>query len=458
MTAPGWRHRVRVRVTAAAVLVTLVGAVVGAVLFVGGLHTSLERSLLDATAQQADVVIAHLEQGGTVTDAAVTGKRDIVIQVLADDGSVLATDHPQVTSPIRTSVGTAKGVRIGSLVDSYAVVAHAGPDGRLVVAALSEEEVQRATRVAAWLIALCAPVGLALVGVVVWLAVGRALRPVEEMRRGAEAISSDHLRSRLTVPAGDDEIPHLAVTLNEMLDRVAQAQAKQQGFVAAASHELRTPLAVLRQTAENAQRHPDLTTVTELADAVWAEEHRMERLVQSLLVLTRGDETTFVSAPGATGVDLDDLVFDEVQRQRRLHSDAFFNASRVSAGAVPGDPSLWTQVVSNLLSNAVRHGTHLEISLGVTTSTNPQQQGWPVVRLVVEDDGPGVPEADRLRIFDRFARVDQARSRDQGGAGLGLAIVAQVVHGHGGSVWVEPGSSGGARFVVEVPEAPAYLS
>ena len=179
-----------------------------------------------------------------------------------------------------------------------------------------------------------------------WVSVGRALRPVEAMRREAAVITSAHLDRRLPITPGDDEIPRLARTLNEMLDRIDASQRLQRQFVSDASHELRSPLTTLRQLAEVAQGYPGRVVTADLAADVLAEEQRMEDLVNALLVLARLDD-----APAARDdrpVDLDDLVLMEARRQR--NGGARIDVSGVSAGQVAGHPVLLGQAVRNLLA------------------------------------------------------------------------------------------------------------
>lgn len=435
-----WLTRVRVRVTLSATVVGVLVAAVGSTLFVGGLRESLEQSLVNAAQQQADSVVARLDAGDSPTQAAITDKDDLVVQVVGVDGRLLAGNHPEVTRPVRTAAGEAEGVRVPGLGDAYAVNAERARDGRLVVVGLSDEQVSRATETAVVLLGIAVPLGVLVLAGVVWLAIGRALRPVEVMRREAAAITAEHLHARLAVPPGDDEIPLLATTLNELLDRIDGSARQQRQFVSDASHELRSPLATLRQLAEVARRHPGSTSIMGLADDVLAEEQRMEALVTALLTLARLEDG---ESSRVQVVDLDDVVLTEVDRLRARDDSPAVDISQVSGGQVHGDPSLVAQVVTNLLANAARHArTTVRVGLVEVDGT---------VTLVVEDDGEGIAEPDRDRVFDRFARLDEARARDAGGVGLGLAIVKKVVEGSHGTVLVEASERGGARFVVRLP-------
>jgi signal transduction histidine kinase len=230
--------------------------------------------------------------------------------------------------------------------------------------------------------------------------------------------------------------------MNRMLERLQRAHARQRRFVADASHELRSPVASIRQHAEVALAHPDRTTAAELAATVLAEDLRVQRLVEDLLLLARADEHAL--PPRRRQVDLDDLVFDEARRLRDatgLHVDV----GAVSAGRVEGDPAGLRRVLRNLGDNAARHAS---ARVGFALA---ERDG--VAVLVVDDDGPGIPPGDRERVLERFVRLDDARARDAGGSGLGLAIVAELVAAHGGAVGIADGPLGGARVQVTLPRA-----
>ncbi len=438
---------VRIRVTAAALLAALVVGVIGSILFVNSLRGDLTSGLVSASQQQAQAVRAQLAEGEVPERAVASGKNDVLVQVIGADGSVVATDHPRVTVPLRTTPGTSQRVRVAGLSDSYVVVALRELGGqRIVAVGRSYEGVTQATEAAGVLLALSVPIGLAVLAVVVWLSIGRALRPVEHMRRQAAAITSAQLHTRLEVPGGSDEIPRLAHTLNEMLDRIDATHRLQRQFVSDASHELRSPLAAIRQLAEISRDYPESQKTHELARDVLAEEQRMEELVTSLLLLARlDDEIEQRTEP----VDLDDVVLEEVRRCRARSGDTGdpvrLDASQVGAAQVGGDPVLLGQVVRNLVSNAARHAcSEVQVSLR-------EEQDRAV--LSVSDDGNGVPPEQRERIFERFVRLDESRTREAGGSGLGLAIVHKIVNDLGGNVQVADSPTGGAAFVVHLPLA-----
>ncbi|KQN42406.1 hypothetical protein ASE87_07800 [Frigoribacterium sp. Leaf44] len=318
-----------------------------------------------------------------------------------------------------------------------------------VVAARSLDEASAASSASLVTLGVAIPVALLVLGVTTWLVVGRALRPVESMRREVDAVTAQSLSHRLPDPGGSDEIARLARTLNGMLDRLDSSATAQRRFVGDASHELKTPLATIRQHAEVALLHPGSIDGAALADTVLGEEARLTALVQGLLVLARADE----GALGVTRrpVDLDDLVVAETARLRGVarpdgRGSLAVDATAVGPARVDGDEGLLGQVVHNLVANAARHAdTRVAVALD-------ERDGRAV--LTVDDDGAGVAEADRERVFERFVRLDEARARDSGGSGLGLAIVREIVRVHGGSVSITTSPLGGARFVVDLPAGP----
>lgn len=283
------------------------------------------------------------------------------------------------------------------------------------------------------------PVLLAVVAGVTWLVTRRALRPVEGIRRELSAITaSEDLRRRVPEPDSRDEIARLARTTNETLTVLEASVERQRRFVADASHELRSPIASLRTQLEVGEAHPELLDVPgAVADTV-----RLQGLATDLLLLARLDAG---ERPGRTAVDLGTLVREEVSQRA---GDRIPVAVSVADGVleVTGSRGQLSRVVGNLLDNAERHAEH-SVAVAVTRDRGD-------VLVEVTDDGSGVPEAERERVFERFVRLDDARSRDDGGAGLGLAIACDVAGRHGGTLDVGTAPEGGARFTLRLP-APA---
>lgn len=440
------RGTVRVRTTAAAMLVVGVAMVLGGLVLVATLRDALTDDVRAATRLRAEEIAAAIEAGGM--PALAVGEADEqLIQVLGPDGEVVAaSENVDGLAPLivlAPGTSTRFDPPIGD--DEFVAVAAAADTagGQVtVVFARALDEVSDSTEAVAGLLALAAPVLLGLVGATTWVVVGRALAPVEEIRKEVDEISTGQLHRRVPLPRGEDEVARLAGTMNAMLGRLEEGQSRQRRFVADASHELRSPVATLRQHAEVAQAHPQRSSLHELSETVVAEATRMQHLVDDLLLLARVDEQTLQLR--MRPVDLDDVVFTEAARLR-ARTDLRIDTSEVSAGRIMGDEARLRRVLRNLGDNAARHAdTTVAFSLA-------DHDG--AVELTVDDDGPGVPLADRERIFGRFVRLDGARARDDGGTGLGLAIVRELAAGHGGTVDVTDSPLGGARFRFSFPSA-----
>ncbi|MFJ3159956.1 sensor histidine kinase [Streptomyces kanasensis] len=282
------------------------------------------------------------------------------------------------------------------------------------------------------------PVLLAVVGSVTWLVTRRALRPVEAIRSEMAAITaSEDLSHRVPEPASRDEVARLARTTNETLAALEASVERQRRFVADASHELRSPIASLRTQLEVGAAHPELLDL----DGAVQDTRRLQHLAADLLLLARLDAG---ERPAARRVDVAELLREEVARR---HGDRLPVTVAVDGEGceVTGSPGQLRRVVANLLDNAQRHAT-ASVSVSVRAAAGR-------VEVAVCDDGAGVPEADRERIFQRFVRLDDARTRDEGGAGLGLAIARDVAGRHGGTLTVGAAEGGGARFLLSLPGA-----
>jgi signal transduction histidine kinase len=257
----------------------------------------------------------------------------------------------------------------------------------------------------------------------VWVLVGRTLRPVETIRAGVSAVDGRGLDRRVPEPPTGDEVARLAVTMNAMLARLEEADTRQREFVAHASHDLQSPLTALRAELEVALADPERADWPAVARGALAESDRMETLVRDLLFLARSDGG---GDRPARLLDLDDVAREEIERART--SSPVPVACSLQPAPVRGHPDDLARLVRNLLSNAVRHA---QSAVTVTLAT---EDGNAV--LHVTDDGAGVSAADRERVFERFVRLDEARRRTGlagEGTGLGLAIVRSVAAAHGGT-------------------------
>jgi signal transduction histidine kinase len=455
MSALNWRRvrRTGVRVQATAIATTVVAGALGG----GGLilvllvHRSLVGSVDSAELARARDVAALATAGRLQSTVASTGEESSVVQVLSPSGVVVAAsanitgDAPLLaTSPRNRAVQvvTRRGVPIGDQGQSFRVVARpvALPDGPgWIYVATSLAQVDLTTGRLALLLAAGLPVLLLVVGLTTWRAVGRALRPVEQIRSSAASISGAELGARVPVPVTGDEIARLADTMNAMLSRIETAALRQREFVGDASHELRSPLTALQTELDVAIAHDGAELPAALLARLSGQVGRMVELLDGLLLLARADEG--VTQRGDETVDLDELVLAEAARLRA--AGATVSVVGPDAARVRGSHQDLARVLRNLGDNAVTHA-RANVTLSVRV-----EAGQAV--MSVADDGPGIAEADRARVFERFTRLDQARSRTAtgGGAGLGLAICKQIVDRHGGQISVE--GARGARFVVRLP-------
>jgi signal transduction histidine kinase len=450
------RGTVRTRTTVAATLIFGLTFLLGGAAMVTLLRQSLIRDLDGVADIRADDIAALARRGALpdtllLEDDAVGQVVDAQGRVLAASANVrgeapIATLRPRGVDPVFSTVDALPGMS-----GDYRLLAlrSDSPDGPVTVYVGTSLEPTRDTLVLVGVgLLVGAPLLLALVAALTWVSVGRALRPVDAIRSQVADLSSRDLHRRVPVPPTDDEIGRLAVTMNAMLSRLQDAADKQRRFVADASHELQSPLAASRLDLEVTLAHPDAANWLDTARDLLAENRRMDRLVADLLFIARADD----GAPLApcTPVDLHEVVFDEAARLDST-TGIRIDTSGVTSTFVQGRRDDLSRAVRNLLDNAERHATSA-VTVGL-------HNGDGVVTLVVEDDGPGVPPADRARIFERFTRLDDARTRshdDNGqghGTGLGLAIVKEIIEHHGGHVTAEgpTDTAGGARFVVTLP-------
>ena len=427
----------RVRVAALAALAVLGVLTVAGTSLVLAQRAMLTESLDEGLAQQADEVARVLRAGRspTVDDLA---SDDAVVEVVGPDGSVL-TSLPASAPRLPDMARGASGVRTVDVAAGPArmLTRAVGEDTVVVAAGLDDVEESVAALVRG--LAIGVPLSAAVLAAIVWWAVGRALRPVDAIRAEVDEISASRLDRRVPEPATAEEIARLARTMNAMLARLQNAADRQRAFVADASHELRSPLARMRAELEVDLAHPQTADPGGTAASVLAETGTLQRLVDDLLLLARGDAGAL--EPGRREpVDLDEVVQARVAALRSA-GEQRIDVGGVRPAQVAGDADQLQRAVANLLDNAVHHARNRVV---VTLDEGPDG-----VELTVADDGPGVPPAERERIFERFTRLDDARSTRDGGAGLGLAIARDIAERHGGTLTVD--GPPGARFLLRLP-------
>jgi signal transduction histidine kinase len=476
-----WRS-VRARTTIAST------AVVAAALLAAGFSvlTALHRHLVDGASLQAEVtareVAAQVAAGTALSSLDLPGTQNQPVQVVSPEGRVLAAGRtlrgtppfadfaraPRKTFPVRrgnhrhdhhddhhddsdipprgfaTTTARFKNVQMpdGNEEHEFRVAAVFATTRRghtvTVYAGASLNTDRQAVAGVRRVMLIGLPLLLAVAAGTTWLVTRRALRPVEGIRAELAEIMKGDLSRRVPQPPSHDEVAALATTTNATLAALEEAVARQRRFVADVSHELRSPIASLRTQLEVARAHPQLLEIDGLID----DTLRLEHLAADLLFLARLDAG---EKQRTEPLDLAALV-----RRELVHRVA----DRVPVEtAIPDEPMMVTanrtqliRILRNLVDNAQRHAASaVRVALH-------HRQGHGMV-LDVTDDGPGVPAADRERIFERFVRLDDARSRDAGGAGLGLAIVRDLVHRHGGRIEVGDADTGGARFTVTLATA-----
>lgn len=447
----GWsRASLRLRLTVLTAGLLCLTLSVGAVL----LTTVLSRSrvaALDTVVRERVVTVAALTDDDRLPDALPVAEPGEIAQVLDATGLVVASSTTASrTLPVLPADELAglrdrseghEGPLVVSTATAYddearVAVLTSTRDGQpvTVVAALPLGDVRGVLDALTLALVGVVPVLTALLAAVVWVVLGRALHPVEQLRRAAAQVARSGGPGSLPVHRPHDELGALATTLNEMLDRLEVAAARQRTFVGDAAHELRSPLASLRASIEVAQSHPDAYAAGELATELSDQVLRMQALVDDLLLLARVGST-----PGRrVTVDLAELAGEAVQASAPPASAAV--GLRVEgAGRAVADREAAVRVVRNLVDNAARHATH-EVRVTVSDGT-----------VSVDDDGQGIPDADRDRVFERFVRLDEARERDAGGSGLGLAIAREVAREHGGDVVLTGSPLGGLRASLHLP-------
>ncbi|MGW5400394.1 sensor histidine kinase [Streptomyces sp. NPDC003952] len=472
---------VRVRTTLGAVAIVTVALLAACAGLLGVIRHGLVGSAERTALARAEAVAGVAGSGRLVDRLAVPDGEDSLLQVVTDDGRILAASHNLAGRGPVASFEPADGhdaaarsldlaLRPDPRPHPFRLVAvratTAGGAGVTVYAGTSLETARYTQGLILRSMVPGIPLLVLLVAAVTWRSTGRALRPVEAIRTEVAEITERDLGRRVPVPASRDEVARLSRTVNSTLDRLEESMDRQRRFVADASHELRNPIAALRAHVEVGIAHPQLLHGGELLDDVI----RVQQLADDLLLLARLDAG---QAPERTALDLHDLLRDTLARRPEGRVPVAAPVVTGTTGApalVRGNRGQLARVLDNLLDNAQRHARE-NVTVTVTTVTTvtggaagpagpagpdrpsrpgPDRPAGPgEVVLEVRDDGAGVPEADRERIFTRFTRLDASRSRDAGGTGLGLAIARDIASAHGGTLSAGPGPGG--RFSLRLP-------
>jgi len=443
-----WRRRsLRARLTLATSAGLAVALALAAVLLVNALRVSLIRGL-DLSARQGAVEVAALINQNRLPSPVPVAPGTLTIQVLDASGRIINVSPgadrlvpmlPPAQAQAAARSGQARtlsGPPLG-MPSLIRVVAVRAAGQQVVIAAVSYAEVRDSLATLVKVLAIGTPLLFALLALATWLLTGYTLRPIAALRRGAAEVTETGVPRDLPVPPARDEVRSLAVTLNDMLSRLAEAQQRQRDLVSDTAHELRSPIASIRAQLEVALDHPDGLDWAETARDVHADTLRLARLTEDLLLLARLDGQHLRRKP----IDL--AVVCEWAAARYATARVPVRVEAAGACVVAGDQDALGRLLVNLLDNAVRHAAS-QVCVSVR-----EEGGWAV--LAVTDDGPGIPPEDAERVFGRFARLDDARDRDgEEGAGLGLAIVRSTAEAHGGSVSLGDARPG-LRATVRLP-------
>ena len=454
----GWRRlvrragpgTVRARVTVVAGLALTAAVVLGLVVMY-----RLQLNSADQTIHgQLGTYAAQIEQSAVrgwfpqplpASDLGQTAQAE----VLAPDGTVLAATRnwtgrpalylytlpPGSTTPVRTPAGDRM---LPDDLSEYGEHATVGGRPVAIITTARTYLQSQVEQTFARLLVIGVPVLLVLTGGTVWLVVGRALRPVEQIRGAVTAITSADLSQRVPEPGTDDEIGRLARTMNDMLARLEDAAARQRRFVADASHELRSPLTAIRTGLEVGLAHPDRAPWPQIAGRAVRQSQRLEQLIAQLLVLAKAD--AHQPAARRQPVDLAALLAD--LGAATPAPGISIELSVPTGTTTAGNPEDLSRMFRNLLDNAVRYARHRVL---VTAAAGPDG-----VVVQIADDGPGIPAEERERVFGRFVRLDASREQASGSAGLGLAIAREIATAHGATVVLTEAPGGGTRAVVSM--------
>ena len=443
------RLSLRARLMAVGVTGVAVALALGSLVLYAVLTFTVNRTVDDGAYASAQAVAAMVSENTVPNPLPVSGSQ--VVQVVDRSGAVVsASITADRLTPLLRPSELAKaltgeqisipGARVGLTGTMRAIAVQAGPPSASssIIVAVPINDVEQSQRVLRMTLLLAYCPLVVVMALIAWRVIGSTLRPVETLRSGAARISGSDQQERLAVPESADEIRALALTLNDMLDRLAAARGRQRAFVADAAHELRSPLTSMRTQLEVAQH---LGEGGELATDLLADVTRLSTLVEDLLLLARaGSDTNH--PPVRESIDVRALLVATANR---------YVGARVPVSVVEG-PAVYAnanseelrRVLANLVDNAVRHARS-----NVALSVQAKDRG---AELTVLDDGPGIPAEERERVFERFARLDDSRDRDAGGTGLGLAIVLELLRRSHGSISLQDNpSSPGLAAVVHLP-------
>lgn len=453
------RGGVRARTTILASVVVAVALLIASATLLWLLRDRLVGVEISAASLRSRDLAALATDGELPEDLSFPGDDEGFSQVVTADGEIIAStrnvrDEPAVSS-LRPPAGDSRFEIQGDLP--------VGDDARFAISARSVDTEDNGTvtvlagsslaaadetwRSVLIFLLIGSPLLVVLVALVTLRVVGRSLAPVESIRRRVSEITEDELDKRVPEPGTGDEIDRLATSMNSMLERLEQSSDRQRRFVADASHELRSPLASARTTLEVAVAHPSsLATLLTAIDDALIDQRRLESLVADLLTLARLDDRSPTHTQRPIDLTRTVTAFAAERADQRIH--LLPDMSGASPVWCLTDPTHLHRVLTNLVDNALAHCTSA-VQLSVSTESDR-------AILLIDDDGPGIPDEQRERVFERFVRLDQARTAERG-TGLGLAIVRDLLRADGATVRVTESPLGGARLEVRLSRCDATV-
>lgn len=457
MAASRLPHSIRARVTLTALMIFALVLGTGAVATSLGVRAKLKTDITNSVAEAARKAALSTDKqhapGGVILPANYVSR----IQVVANDGRVLATSPALKGKP---AISRTHPVGGDLRVDQMTCMTFSQKDKTcfltvglwhskssygdvMVYAQAAAPPLLNGYTLEISLAALFT-VLLGLLGWGTWRIVGRTLEPVQQISAEMAEITASDLSRRMSVPDTGDEVAQLARTVNGTLGRLEWAMENQRRFASDASHELRTPLAGLRTKLELALADPDMEDATQAMQSALGDAERLQAVMDDLLLLARLDAGV-QNAPQP--VHLSELVVAEAGRPCKHEVVLDLDPGVV----VAGNRLQLCRLLTNLLTNADRHTTS-------TVWVDVKREGDEAV-LEVRDNGLGIPPAERERVFQRFTRLDSARSRDAGGSGLGLPIARDIASTHHGKLYAADSTNGcGARLILRLPLATAAIS
>jgi signal transduction histidine kinase len=456
MTARSWLSRargsVRLRMTLLAGGLFAVTLLVASVVLLRALENRLVADIRRADQEALATQVVQLEEEGIPEGADVVPYGDVELAewCSVDQCFRIPVEFDESGHPT-PAAGVEEGhfVSERDLIDAEdfpqgAVISGVFVEGTMLSTVSSLDDMKATIATTGRLLWLIGPALVALVAGMAWLLAGRALRPVRTMTSRVAAIESQSLHERVPEPVSGDEVAELARTMNQMLGRLERASETSRRLVSDASHELRTPVAVMRTELEVARR-VSTNDWSETSDVLLGELDRLQHLVDDLLLLARGDERGLAR----DDVDLDAIVGDVVSRRRAPGDSHAALASHSEQNrhenlVIKGDSHALSRAFDHLMANAARSASE-RVSVTIERSDAGE------IAVHVDDDGPGIPEAHRANVVRRFVRLDEGRTRDAGGAGLGLAVASDVAAGHDGRLEITDSPLGGARVTIVLP-------